>query len=115
MIRYLVEEMQNAVDARDIFVATNEQKGAEELLQLFAGQPETYHLNRVDVKHFLGYATPNLKSVLRLSRNEDPNNPSFYTPATAAMSLVLRAGVEKNAKVSWDLIQEIVAKVNKSI
>jgi hypothetical protein len=104
---YLEIQINDAITARNQAVENNEKM--KSLLDQFVGQPETYQLDIRDLEKFLGSNIPDIKPVLRCSRQK------IYKPATPAMSLVLRAGIDKNAKATFDLIRESVKKLNKSI
>ena len=104
IIKYLVRTVGKARKARDA-AAANEK--IDKLLDLFKGQSATYQLTSDIVKTYLGANIPDLKYVLR------SNLDDIYTPASAAMSLVLRAGIKKNTKMTFELIKESVAKICK--
>jgi hypothetical protein len=104
---FLVLQIKDAITARNILINNNEKM--KNLLDQFVGQPETYQLDIRILEHFLGSDFPDLKLVLRCSLKK------FYKPASAAMSLVLRAGIDKETKATFELITESVAKINKSI
>jgi hypothetical protein len=104
---YLVLQIKNAIIARNYIINKNEKM--KNLLDQFVGKPATYQLDVDDLEHFLGSDFPDLKLVLRCSLNK------IYKPASAAMSLVLRAGIDKETKATFELITESVAKINKSI
>ena len=96
--------MNKARSARD---SAAENVKVDQLLSMFKGQPETYQLGVDDLEQHLGPKPfPDLKGVLRCTLND------IYKPATAAMSLVLRAGIEKKTDITFDLIREQVAKIN---
>ena len=96
--------MTDAVIARDA-AAANE--NVDKLLDIFKGQPDTYQITSDIVKMYLGPNIPDLKYLLR------SNLKKIFTPASAAMSLVLRAGIKKNEKMTFELIKESVAKICK--
>ena len=77
------------------------------MLDQFIGKPENFELKTSDVDHYLDSDIPDTKSVLR--RTLDLN----YKPANAAMSLLLRAGIEKGTDATLELIRESIAKINK--
>ena len=104
IISYLIVTMTDAVNARNS--AAKDEK-VHKLLELFKGQPETFQLTSDIMYEYLDATIPDLKYVLR------SNLKKIYTPGSAAMSLVLRAGIEKNAKVTFELIKESVAKICK--
>jgi hypothetical protein len=105
---YLVLQLKDAIYDRDVAIENNE--NMKKLLDQFVGKPATYQLDIRKIKYFLGSSNyPDLELVLRCSIDKN------YKPLTAAMSLVLRAGIEKNAKSTFELITESVAKINKSI
>lgn len=79
------------------------------LLDQFLEQPSTYRLDISDLQLYLDSDIQEIEPVLRSSLKQT------YKPVTAAMSLVLWAGIEKNAKATFELIRESVAKINKSI
>lgn len=78
------------------------------LLDQFIGKPETYELKNSEVKHYLGANIPDIRSVLRQTIDLK------YKPVDAAMSLVLRAGIEHGSKITFELIRQSVKKLNKS-
>ena len=92
------------------YSAICENEKLEKLLERFVGQPATYGLEESEVRNYIGSCEigDNLKYVLRLSSD------NIYKPASAEMSLLLRSGINKNAKITFDLIKESVRKVNKS-
>jgi hypothetical protein len=85
--RYLVIQLTDAITARDEAIENNE--NMKKLLDQFVGQPATYQLHITDLQHYLGLKIPDIKPILRRSLEK------IYKPATAAMSLVLRAGIDK--------------------
>ena len=89
-------------------VALESNTNIKDMLDQFIGKPEIYQLDIESVKHYLSAKIPDLKSVLRCTLKKN------YKPANAAMSLVLRAGIEKGTKTTFDSIRESVAKINKS-
>ena len=96
--------MSTACIARDTAAKNGK---VDQLLSLFKDQPETYQLKVANLEQHLGSKPfPDLNGVLRCTLND------IYKPATAAMSLVLRAGIEKKTKITFDLIREQVAKIN---
>ena len=103
----MVRHIKDAIVARDKVIENNEKM--KNLLDQFIGKPATYELDITDLQHYLGTDIPDLKPILRSSLNK------IFKPATAAISLVLRAGIEKNAKATFELITQSVSKINKSI
>lgn len=104
---FLVLQIKNAITARDEAIENNE--NMKNLLDQFVGKPATYQLDISNIKYYLGSKIPDIKPILRRSLKE------FFKPASPAMSLVLRADIEKNAEVTFELITKSVAKINKSI
>ena len=104
---FLVRHFQNAIFARDKAIENNEKM--KNLLEQFIGTPAHFKLHLTYLQQFLGTDVPDLKPILRGSQY------SIYKPATAAMSLVLRAGIDKQTKATFELIRENVAKINNSI
>ena len=92
------------------YLAICENDKLEKLLERFVGQPATFFLEEREVQRCLcSYDIKDqVKPVLRCSSDD------IYKPVSAAMSLLLRAGINKNAKITFDLIKESVRKVNKS-
>ena len=82
----------------------------EKLLERFVGQPATFCLEENEVRKYINSCEigDNLKYVLRRSSD------NIYKPASAAMSLLLRSGINKNAEITFDSIRECVEKVNKT-
>lgn len=80
----------------------------KKMLGQFRGKSETFQLDIDEVKHFLDENIPDTQSVIKCTFEK------YYKPANAAMSLVLRAGIERGTKATFDLIRESVAKINKS-
>ena len=82
----------------------------EKLLDRFVGQPATFCLKEREVQSCLcSYNIEDqVKHVLRCSSDD------IYKPVSATMSLLLRSGINKNAKITFDLIKESVEKINKS-
>ena len=104
---YLVRVLNKAIRARNQAIENNE--NMKNLLVNFVGKPENYQLNIETIEYYLGYNIPDIKPILRTSDDK------IYKPATAAMSLVLRAGIGENAESTFELIRESVAKTNISI
>ena len=77
------------------------------LLDQFIGKPETYRLENNEVKYYLGANNQNIKSVLRQTLDLK------YKPVNAAMSLILRAGIEHGSEITFELIIKSVKKINK--
>lgn len=107
---YLVLQLTDAIYDRDVAIENNQ--NMKKLLEQFVGKPAIYQLDIRRIEYYLGLGAsdyPDLELVLRYSLDR------IYKPVTAAMSLVLRAGIEKNAQATFELIKESVAKINKSI
>lgn len=107
VVLYLMSRMEKAINAYDKAVENNEKMKL--MLDQFIGKPETYQLDNAEVKRYLSSNIPDLKSVLRVDALG-----LIYKPVNAAMSLVLRAGIEKGTKGTFELIKESVTKINLS-
>lgn len=98
---YLVWKLGKAIDCYDKAIENNEK--LKSILDQFIGKSETFELTN---NGYFEWKIP--KSVLRRLINQN------YMPTNAAMSLVLRAGIEKGSKATFELIRECVKKINKS-
>ena len=99
--------MKNALYARNNVIKSNEK--VKQLLELFKNQSDTFSLKNHISEKYLDSPFPEFEEVLRVSSS---NN--VYHPASAAMSLVLRAGLETKIKIDFDLIKTSVAKLEKN-
>ncbi len=97
MVKNARGEYRKAIEIRD---------DVKKLIDLFIDQPETYYLTDAVLNKNLRPPSPDFENVLRCSLDK------VYKPATAAISLVLHAGIEENAKINFDLIKHSVAKLN---
>ena len=107
VVLFLVSRMEKAINAYDRAVENNEKMKL--MLDQFIGKPENYQLDNAEVKRYLSSNIPDLKSVLRVDALG-----LRYKLSNAAMSLLLRAGIEKGSKATFELIRESVEKINKS-
>ncbi len=90
--QFVEAQISEAIKKRNELILVD--RRVEKILQKFKRQPDTYGVMIDDIQKILSPPKPDLKSVLRSVRIS--HGDEIFKPATAAMTTVLRYGLERD-------------------